>query len=59
MIDCEIPYILIIAKCLNNFYIVCIIRFIHESPEDSEQVPGGFLSDVNTVSFDILLYKNR
>lgn len=28
--------------------------FIHESPEDSEQVPGGFLSDVNTNSLNVM-----
>ena len=35
------------AACCKN-YICC--RFMHRSPEDSNEVPGGFLSDCNPVS---------
>ena len=29
---------------------VLCFRFLHKSPEDPTEVPGGFLTDINTVS---------
>lgn len=43
--------------------LVCEVRlyeklFYHKSPEDPNEVPGGFLNDVNKVSLHILHYVN-
>ena len=46
MIDCEFS-ITIISKLKENFSF--LFRFLHPNPEDSKEVPGGFLSDINPV----------
>lgn len=28
----------------------CLYRFLHKHPEDTSEVPNGFLSDINPVS---------
>lgn len=38
-----------LTKC-NEALWFCWNRFLHKNPEDSNEVPGGFLSDVNRVS---------
>ena len=36
------------------FYFKLWIRFKHKNPEDSNEVPGGFLSDVNPDSLTVV-----
>lgn len=31
------------------YFILSVCRFFHKNPEDSREVPGGFLSDCNKV----------
>jgi len=38
---------------INHLKINISSRFNHKNPEDSEQVPGGFLTDCNTNSLEI------
>lgn len=41
-----------IHPCMLMLY--CLCRFLHKNPEDTSEVPNGFLSDINPVSTSAL-----
>lgn len=50
--DCKL---LLFYTCRIVFKIVFInLRFQHQNPEDTNEVPGGFLSDINPHSLSVV-----
>lgn len=50
LIDYELLHILAYTCIIHCFL---LDRFLHKNPEDVNEVPGGFLSDINPLSLTI------
>lgn len=45
---------ILVSKSSDNHEFDSLIRFQHQNPEDTNEVPGGFLSDINPHSLSVV-----